>query len=149
MQKNIILVSTLVFLTAACSSTPKTNINCEKMELDSQTKLVELQTIFNAYQDINYDLAVRLSTPFKDEVQRLDSRIQKQKQRCWSGEEKELDKDIASLKEDMSKLYGHDMASKPMKRKRSLASVARAQPVETPTESDVDAAKTEAEDVVE
>lgn len=109
----------------ACSSSPKSDnhkINCDKMHLDSQTKLTELQRIFNAYQDVNVDLATKLSGPYKEEVASLNDRITKQKARCWKDEERPIDDDMASLNEDTGKIYG-EFQAKPKKRMRNVASV--------------------------
>lgn len=132
MKKAIILAISVGVLTA-CSSSPKSDnhkLNCEKMHLDSQTKLNELQSIFNAYQNINVDLATKLSSPYKDEVAMLTDRISKQKARCWKDEERAIDADMASLKEDVFKIYGDSDYKPAKKRMRQVASVVK--PVETP-----------------
>lgn len=127
MQKHIILFISCGVITA-CSSSPKGDnhkLNCDKMHLDSQTKLNELQRIFNAYQDVNVDLATRISQPYKEEVAQLDSRIGKQKAKCWKDEERAIDADMASLKDDVTKIYGDSDFKPAKKRARSMASVAK------------------------
>ncbi|MCC6138472.1 MAG: hypothetical protein IT287_07550 [Bdellovibrionaceae bacterium] len=126
-----ILFSIGLFALTACSSSPRGDnhkINCDKMHLDSQAKLAELQQIFNAYQNINVDLATKLSEPYKQEVAILDSRISKQKQRCWKDEDRVVDTDMKELKDDVMKIYGtdNDMIAKPTKKRvtRSMASAA-------------------------
>lgn len=105
------------------------------MHLDSQTKLSELQRIFNAYQDINVDLATKLSQPYKEEVAQLESRVRKQKQRCWKDEERALDTDMADLKDDVDKIYGeNEMIAKPTK-KRAARAVASVVPAAKPVEA--------------
>lgn len=140
MKKTIMLAISVGVLTA-CSSSPKSDnhkINCDKMHLDSQTKLTELQRIFNAYQDVNVDLATKLSGPYKEEVASLNDRITKQKARCWKDEERPIDDDMASLNEDTGKIYG-EFHAKPKKRMRSVASVKPVEqtpPAEPAQESD-------------
>lgn len=136
MKKTLILAISVGVLTA-CSSGPKRDnhkLNCDKMHLDSQTKLNDLQSIFNAYQDINVDLATKLSAPYKDEVAMLTDRISKQKARCWKDEERAIDADIASLKEDVSKIYGDSDFKPAKKRMRQVASVVK--PVQPAAEID-------------
>lgn len=130
-MKKLFILSISFGVITACSSNPKSDnhkINCDKMHLDSQTKLNELQRIFNAYQDINVDLATRISQPYKEEVAMLDSRISKQKAKCWKDEERPIDADMASLKDDVYKIYGEADFKPVKKRGRVTASLPKAEP---------------------
>ncbi len=139
MKKTFILAISVGVLTA-CSSTSKNDphkLNCEKMHQDSQVKLGELQSIFNAYQEVNVDLATKLSGPYKEEVASLNDRIIKQKSRCWADESRDIDNGVASLYQDVSKIYG-ESDHKPRKRMRNVASVKTAEAPPAPPEQKSD-----------
>lgn len=106
MKKLILLLP--VFALCACSTSSKSpsRLNCEKLHADSQAKLAEMQQIFTAYQNINYDLAAKLIPPYKVQVDELATRVKGQKQKCWSSEKREIDGDIAVLKDELIKIYG-------------------------------------------
>lgn len=129
MNKYILCVLAVLAL-VACSSNPKRDnhkINCDKMHLDSQSKLDELQLIFNAYQGINVDLATKISGPYRDEVAQLHDRIRKQKARCWKEEDREIDSGIASLLDDVKKIYGESHFKAMNRKTRNVASVVKAE----------------------
>lgn len=107
----------LVFI--GCSTSSKSSLNCEKLHADSEVRVEELKKVLISYQDVNYDLAVRLSPPLKDEVQELDSRIRKQKQRCWNSEKRPIDTEMTVLKNELFKVYGSDDE---LKKPRTVAS---------------------------
>lgn len=133
MNKFILCVLLPMSLTA-CSTGPKRDnhkINCDKMHLDSQSKLDEQQLIFNAYQDINVDLATKLSGPYREEVAQLNDRVRKQKARCWKDEDREIDSGMASLLDDVKKIYGETHFKAVSKKMRSMASVVKADNVIT------------------
>lgn len=123
MKKSLLAIPFL--LSIGCSTGSKSSLNCEKLHADSEVRVEELKKILVSYQDVNYDLAVRLSPPLKEEVQELDSRIRKQKQRCWASEKKPIDTEMAILRNELFKVYGSDedlkklrtVASKPAPRK--------------------------------
>lgn len=109
----------LVFI--GCSTGSKSSLNCEKLHADSEVRVEELKKVLISYQEVNYDLAVRLSPPLKEEVQELDSRIRKQKQRCWASEKRPIDTEMAVLKNELFKVYGSDDE---LKKLRTVASKA-------------------------
>jgi hypothetical protein len=106
-MKKIILICCGVLL-ANCSTGPRTSLNCEKLHLDSEARLQELRHIFASYQGVNYDLAMKLAGPLREEVGDLDARVRKQKQKCWSSEKRPIDAEMALLKEELFKVYGKD-----------------------------------------
>jgi hypothetical protein len=110
-MKKIILICCGVTL-ANCSTGPRTSLNCEKLHLDSEARLQELRYVFVSYQGVNYDLAMKLIGPLRDEVGDLDSRVRKQKQKCWSYEKRPIDAEMALLKEELFKVYGKDEEEK-------------------------------------
>lgn len=111
-MKKIILICCSVFL-ANCSTGPRTGLNCEKLHLDSEARLQELRHIFASYQGVNYDLAMKLAGPLREEVGDLDARVRKQKQKCWSSEKRPIDAEMALLKDELFKVYGKDTEEKP------------------------------------
>ncbi len=112
-MKKIILMCCSVVL-ANCSTGPRTGLNCEKLHLDSEARLQELRHIFSSYQGVNYDLAMKLAGPLREEVGDLDARVRKQKQKCWSSEKRPIDAEMALLKEELFKVYGkNDEEAKP------------------------------------
>lgn len=111
-MKKIIFFSAL-FVLNACSTSSKSALNCERLHADSEIRVEELKQVLISYQNINYDLAVKLSPPLKEEVAELDSRIRKQKMRCWAKEKKPIDSEMALLKEELFKVYGDDDLKKP------------------------------------
>lgn len=106
-MKKIILICCGVIL-ANCSTGPRTSLNCEKLHLDSEARLQELRHIFASYQGVNYDLAMKLAGPLREEVGDLDARVRKQKQKCWSSEKRPIDAEMALLKDELFKVYGKD-----------------------------------------
>jgi hypothetical protein len=111
-----------VFL-ANCSTGPRTGLNCEKLHQDSEARLEELRHIFASHQGVNYDLAMRLSAPLKEEVTELDARVRKQKLKCWPNEKRPIDAEMLVLREELFKVYGKDEDIKPR------ATVANQKPV--------------------
>lgn len=111
-MKKIILICCSVVL-ANCSTGPRTGLNCEKLHLDSEARLQELRHIFSSYQGVNYDLAMKLAGPLREEVGDLDARVRKQKQKCWSSEKRPIDAEMALLKEELFKVYEKDDEEKP------------------------------------
>ncbi len=111
-MKKIILIS-CCFLLANCSTGPKTGLNCEKLHLDSEARLQELKHIFASYQGVNYDLALKLAPPLKDEVGELDARVRKQKLKCWPSEKRPIDAEMVLLREELFKVYGKDDIERP------------------------------------
>lgn len=112
-MKKIIFFSAL-FVLNACSTSSKSALNCERLHADSEIRVEELKQVLISYQNINYDLAVKLSPPLKEEVAEMDSRIHKQKMRCWPKEKKPIDSEMALLKEELFKVYGdNDEPKKP------------------------------------
>lgn len=106
-MKKLIFITALVSLTACSTSRlPSSKLNCERLQTDSEAKIAELHKVFNAYQDLNVDLAVKLSPPFKEEMAQMDERLKKQKQKCWPGEAKAVDENFAELKDNVVKVYG-------------------------------------------
>lgn len=104
-----------LFIFTGCATKSKSALNCEKLHADSVSRLEELRHILESYQNINYDLAVKLSPPLKEEVSDLDSRIKKQKQRCWASEKRPIDSDMALLKDELFKVYGKENDLVPLK----------------------------------
>jgi hypothetical protein len=107
-MKKLLMIPVL-FSMAACSSShraPASKLNCEKLEKDSDAKLIELQKVFAAYQEINYDLAVKFAPSLREETDILETRIKRLKARCWPGESKAVDNEMASLKSELTKVYG-------------------------------------------
>lgn len=127
-----------VFL-MACSTGPRVGLNCEKLHADSEVRVQELRQVFASYQNINYDLAVKLSPPLKEEVGELDSRVRKQKQRCWAKEKRPIDAELALLKDELFKVYGKDDegVEPKAKPKRSVASQPKKEDVVESVELDV------------
>jgi hypothetical protein len=121
-MKKLLLIP-LLFSMAACSTTraPATKLNCKKLEADSDAKLLELQKIFAAYQEVNYDLAVKLAPALREEADSLNERVKKQKQRCWPGEKRPVDQEIVVLKDELTKVYG--LIAEVPKKVRAPASV--------------------------
>jgi hypothetical protein len=115
-MKKIILICCGVLL-ANCSTGPRTSLNCEKLHLDSEARLQELRHIFASYQGVNYDLAMKLAGPLREEVGDLDARVRKQKQKCWSSEKRPIDAEMALLKDELFKVYGKDDEEKTICRK--------------------------------
>lgn len=106
---NKLLLIPMLLSMAACATSdraPSSKLNCEKLHQDSEAKLVELQKVFTSFQDISYDLAVKLTPALKEQADQLDVRIKKQKQRCWAKENRDIDSEMASLKEELTKTYG-------------------------------------------
>lgn len=98
-----------MFLSAtACSTSrmPASKLNCERLHTDSVVKLAELQKVFVAYQEVNVDLVNKLAPPFKSEVADMDMRVRKQKQKCWPQEKRQIDTDMAIMRDDVLKIYG-------------------------------------------
>jgi hypothetical protein len=111
-MKKIILICSS-FLLANCSTGPKTGLNCEKLHLDSEARLQELKHVFASYQGVNYDLALKLAPPLKEEVGELDARVRKQKLKCWPTEKRPIDAEMVLLREELFKVYGKDEPEKP------------------------------------
>ncbi len=111
-MKKTILLGCCVFL-ANCSTGPRVGLNCEKLHLDSEARLQELRHVFASYQGINYDLAMKLAPPLRDEVGDLDARVRKQKSKCWPSEKRPIDAEMALLKEELFKVYGNNEEEKP------------------------------------
>lgn len=103
---NKILGICFAILLANCSTGPRTSLNCEKLHLDSEARLQELRHIFASYQGVNYDLAMKLAPPLKQEVGDLDSRLKKQKTKCWPSEKRPIDAEMVLLKDELFKVYG-------------------------------------------
>jgi hypothetical protein len=120
---NKIIFTLPFFFLMACSTGPRTGLNCEKLHADSEVRVQELRQVFASYQNINYDLAVKLSPPLKEEVGELDSRLRKQKMRCWPKEKRPIDAEMALLRDELFKVYGkeEDEVAEP-KPKRAIAS---------------------------
>ena len=96
-MNKIILICCGVLL-ANCSTGPRTGLNCEKLHLDSEARLQELRHVFASYQGVNYDLAMKLAPPLKQEVGDLDARVRKQKVKCWPSEKRPIDAEMVLLK---------------------------------------------------
>ncbi|MBY0385073.1 hypothetical protein K2X05_07930 [bacterium] len=137
-MNKMILSLPFLFL-MACSTGPRVGLNCEKLHADSEVRVQELRQVFASYQNINYDLALKLSPPLKEEVSELDSRVRKQKQRCWAKEKRPIDAELALLKDELFKVYGkeEDIESK-AKPKRSVASEPKKEDVVESVELDVE-----------
>lgn len=117
-MKKLIFLTALVSLTACSTSRlPSSKLNCERLQTDSETKIAELHKVFNAYQDLNVDLAVKLSPPFKEEMAQMEDRLKKQKQKCWPGEATAIDENFSELKDNVVKVYG-DLPPREPKRTR-------------------------------
>ena len=116
-MKKLLLIPAFLSLGACASRMPASQLNCERLHDDSSAKLEEMKKVFKYYQEVNYDLAVKLSPALKEEVVNLDERVRRQKQKCWPKEARPIDGEMAQLKDDLVKVYG-DLPPKPPKKPR-------------------------------